>query len=103
MIPIYSITTMFSYVWYWHAIYWEVGRDFYEAFAIAAFFALLCQYIGPDLSAQKEYFADSFVVEPWPWPATWINKCCKGKLRAPRSGLTWFNVSGKHSVSEHLC
>lgn len=91
MIPVYSVTTMFSYIWYWHAIYWEVGRDCYEAFAIAAFFALLCQYMGQDLKSQKEFFA-TITVDPWPWPITWMNKCCKGKLRPPRSGLTWFNV-----------
>jgi membrane-associated HD superfamily phosphohydrolase len=26
MVPIYSITTMFSYVWYWRAVYWTVAR-----------------------------------------------------------------------------
>jgi hypothetical protein len=26
MVPIYSITTLFSYVWYWHEIYWTVAR-----------------------------------------------------------------------------
>jgi len=26
MVPIYSVTTMFSYVWYWHAVYWQVAR-----------------------------------------------------------------------------
>jgi len=28
MVPIYSTTTMFSYVWYWHAVYWEVARKY---------------------------------------------------------------------------
>lgn len=95
MIPVYSVTTMFSYVWYWHAVYWEVARDCYEAFAIAAFFALLCQFIAPQLGSQKEYFA-TMPVKPWPWPANWFNKCVRGKLRAPRSGLTWFNVSSRY-------
>lgn len=95
MIPVYSVTTMFSYVWYWHAVYWKVARDCYEAFAIAAFFALLCQFVAPQLGSQKEYFA-TMPVRPWPWPANWFNKCVRGKLRAPRSGLTWFNVSSRY-------
>ncbi|KAI5857952.1 organic solute transporter Ostalpha-domain-containing protein [Tricharina praecox] len=91
MVPIYSVTTMFSYVWYWHAVYWQVARDCYEAFAIASFFTLMCFFIAPDLRRQKEYFA-TMVVNPWPWPASWINKCASGKMRQPRSGLTWFNI-----------
>lgn len=101
MIPIYAITTMFSYVWYWHAVYWEVARDFYEAFAIAAFFALLCQYIAPNLHAQKEYFA-TLTLKPWPWPADWANKCFRGAIKVPRNGLTWFNVS-MHLGSASFC
>lgn len=93
MVPVYSITTMFSYVWYWHAVYWEVGRDFYEAFAIASFFALLCQYVGENLRTQKEFFAAEMEVKPWPWPATWFNRCCGGRfMKTPSNGLTWFNI-----------
>ncbi|KAG0124822.1 organic solute transporter Ostalpha-domain-containing protein [Tuber indicum] len=92
MIPIYAITSWLSYVWYWHAIYWEVARDCYEAFAIASFFTLLCAYVAPDLRGQKDFFA-SMDVKPWPWPITWINKCMnKRQIRKPRNGLTWFNL-----------
>ena len=28
VVPIYSVTTMFSYVWYWHAVYWQFARLF---------------------------------------------------------------------------
>ncbi|KAF8533726.1 organic solute transporter Ostalpha-domain-containing protein, partial [Trichophaea hybrida] len=91
MVPVYSVTTMFSYVWYWHAVYWEFARDCYEAFAIAAFFSLMCHYIAPELREQKEFFA-AMDVRPWPWPATSFNKCTHGKWRKPRSGLTWFNI-----------
>lgn len=74
-----------------------MGRDCYEAFAIAAFFILLCQFIEPDLRTQKEYFA-ILTPKPWPWPMNWINKCFGDKIKAPRSGLTWFNVRlGHHS------
>lgn len=95
MIPIYAVVSFLSYLYYKKAIYFEVLRDCYEAFAIASFFTLMCHYIAPNLHDQKEYFRS---VEPknWVWPITWMQKCSggqdKGWLRKPRSGLTWFNV-----------
>src|SRR5690242_8306980 len=95
MIPIYAVVSFLSYLYYKKAIYFEVLRDCYEAFAIASFFTLMCHYIAPNLHDQKEYFRN---VEPknWVWPITWMQKCTggeqKGWLRKPRSGLTWFNV-----------
>ncbi|CCX06998.1 organic solute transporter Ostalpha-domain-containing protein [Pyronema domesticum] len=90
MVPVYSVTTMFSYVWYWHAVYWEFARDCYEAFCISAFFVLMCHYIAPDLSGQKEYFV-SMEVDEWPWPLNWW-KSCTGLCKKPSNGLTWFNI-----------
>ncbi|KAL1603162.1 hypothetical protein SLS59_004256 [Nothophoma quercina] len=95
MIPIYAVVSFLSYLYYKKAIYFEVLRDCYEAFAIASFFTLMCHYIAPNLHDQKEYFRN---VQPknWVWPITWMQKCSggedKGWLRRPRSGLTWFNV-----------
>jgi hypothetical protein len=95
MVPIYAAISFVSYVYYRHAIYWEVLRDCYEAFAIASFFTLLCNYVEPTLHEQKNYFRK---LEPrnWVWPMGWFQKCSggaeKGLLRKPRSGLTWFNV-----------
>ena len=96
MVPIYSVVSVLSYLYYWHAIYFEVIRDCYEAFAIASFFFLLCNYIAPNLHAQKDYFRQ---LQPkgWPWPARYYKYCWgprKGEkmFRKPRSGLTWFNV-----------
>jgi hypothetical protein len=95
MIPIYAVVSFLSYLYYKYAIYFEVLRDCYEAFAIASFFTLMCHYIAPTLHEQKEYFRS---VQPknWVWPMTWMQKCSggedKGWLRRPRSGLTWFNV-----------
>ncbi|KAF1927384.1 DUF300-domain-containing protein [Didymella exigua CBS 183.55] len=95
MIPIYAVVSFLSYLYYKNAIYFEVVRDCYEAFAIASFFTLMCHYIAPNLHEQKEYFRN---VQPknWVWPITWMQKCSggedKGWLRKPRSGLTWFNV-----------
>ncbi|KAK7189683.1 hypothetical protein DPSP01_014785 [Paraphaeosphaeria sporulosa] len=95
MIPIYAVVSFLSYLYYHKAVYFEVLRDCYEAFAISSFFTLMCHYIAPNLHEQKEYFRG---VQPknWVWPVTWMQKCTggqdKGWLRRPRSGLTWFNV-----------
>ena len=43
MIPVYSIVSFLSYMFYRKAVYFEVLRDCYEAFAISSFFSLLCQ------------------------------------------------------------
>lgn len=91
MVPIYSIAAFLSFKYYWHAIYFQVLCDCYEAFAIASFFALLCHYVAPDLHQQKIYFRS---IEPkeWIWPLSWMKMCCAGTWRTPRSGLTWFNI-----------
>ena len=95
MIPIYATVSFLSYLYYRHAIYFEVLRDCYEAFALASFFTLLCHYIASSLHDQKEYFR---TLQPmnWIWPLSWMQICTggqdKGFLRRPQSGLTWFNV-----------
>ncbi|KAG9715417.1 DUF300-domain-containing protein, partial [Aureobasidium melanogenum] len=80
---------------YKHSIYFEVLRDCYEAFAIASFFTLLCNYIAPNLHEQKDYFRQVTPIN-WFWGVFGLQKCTGGKdkgiLRIPRSGLTWFNV-----------
>lgn len=93
MVPIYAIVSVFSYLWYWYAVYWEVIRDCYEAFAIASFFSLMCHYIEPDLHRQKEHFRN-LTPKPWPWPVTWLKRCWGGDRiwRVPANGLTWFNI-----------
>lgn len=101
MIPIYSMVSFLSYYYYRHAIYFEVLRDCYEAFAIASFFTLLCNYIAPNLHDQKVYFR-SLVPVNWFWGVFGLQKCTGGKdkgfLRRPRSGLTWFNVGTSLSL-----
>ncbi|KAF2215149.1 hypothetical protein CERZMDRAFT_36033 [Cercospora zeae-maydis SCOH1-5] len=95
MVPVYSIVSFLSYLYYRHAVYFDVLRDCYEAFAISSFFALLCHYCAPTLHDQKEYFRH---VEPvnWFWGVFGLQKCTggehKGPFRKPRSGLTWFNA-----------
>lgn len=102
MVPTYSIVSFLSYLFYTHAVYFEVIYQCYEAFAIASFFTLLCSYIAPDLHNQKDYFRG---IQPkgWIWPLSWFRKCCggpRGMVRTPRSGLTWFNVSSKKGFDQ---
>lgn len=102
MIPVYSTVSFLSYYFYTHAIYYEVLRDCYEAFAIASFFTLLCHYIAPTLHDQKAYFRLLTPIN-WVWPVNWMQKVTGGKdkgiLRKPRSGLTWFNVRALTEIS----
>ncbi|KAI9744981.1 MAG: hypothetical protein M1835_002654 [Candelina submexicana] len=95
MIPVYSTVSFLSYIFYRHAIYYEVVRDCYEAFAIASFFTLLCHYIAPTLHDQKDYFR-LLTPRNWILPVNWMQRVTGGEnrgiLRKPKSGLTWFNV-----------
>lgn len=96
MVPIYATVSFLSYLFYRHALYFEVIRDCYEAFAIASFFALLCHYTAPNLHSQKDYFR-TLKPKEWVLPVNWFKRCCGGERgiwRTPRSGLTWFNVRG---------
>lgn len=106
MVPIYSIVSFLSYLFYTHAVYFQVIYQCYEAFAIASFFALLCSYIAPDLHNQKDFFR-GLHPRGWVLPLSWFKRCCggdRGIWRTPRSGLTWFNVSwiksGKKRMQE---
>ncbi|KAL1872026.1 hypothetical protein VTK73DRAFT_1694 [Phialemonium thermophilum] len=95
MVPVYASASFLSLRFYWHAIYFQVISDCYEAFAIASFFALLCHYVAPDLHEQKEFFRLMQPIVPWVWPLNWFKKCCggeRGPWRTPASGLTWFNI-----------
>ncbi len=94
MIPVYAASSFLELWFYWHAVYFQVISDCYEAFAIASFFALLCHYVAPNLHEQKQYFR---TIQPkgWVLPLSWFKKCCGGERgcwRTPRSGLTWFNI-----------
>lgn len=94
MVPVYATAAFLQFTFYWHAVYFRVLSECYEAFAIASFFALMCHYLAPDLHEQKRYFRTIQPVD-WVWPVGWMKKCCGGQRgcwRTPRSGLTWFNV-----------
>lgn len=95
MIPVYSAVSFLSYLYYQHAIYFQVARDCYEAFAISSFFTLMCEYVAPGLHEQKNFFRTLTPVN-WFWGVFFLQKCTggehRGPFRKPRSGLTWFNV-----------
>jgi hypothetical protein len=42
MVPVSAVASWLSYLYYHHAVYFQILRDHYEAFAIASFFTLLC-------------------------------------------------------------
>jgi len=98
MVPSYSIWNFLAAIYYVHAVYFQAMAGAYAAIAIASFFALLNQYVAPDLHDQKEYFRS---MPPKPWKIhlpfrsvnipVWLGGKSQG-LRAPRSGLTWYNV-----------
>ncbi|KAL8408210.1 hypothetical protein RB594_006851 [Gaeumannomyces avenae] len=95
MVPIYATSSLLSLRYTWHAIYFQVMSDCYEAFAISSFFALMCHYVAPDLHEQKNYFRAMTPIKDWVWPINWFRACCcgpRGPWRTPSSGLTWFNV-----------
>lgn len=83
MIPTYSILSFLSLLFYEKAVYLELLRSCYEAFAIASYFTLMCHYVAPTLHDQKEYFRN-VRPKPWMFPLR--------ILAIPRSGLTWFNI-----------
>ncbi|KAF0541708.1 organic solute transporter Ostalpha-domain-containing protein [Gigaspora margarita] len=54
IIPIYAVISWLSYRFFHYSIYFEAVRDCYEAFVIAAFFALLTQYVEDSTEETKE-------------------------------------------------
>jgi hypothetical protein len=96
MVPVYSIGSFLSLLYYKQSAYWQVLGDTYAAIAITSFFDLLCHYLGPTLQAQQLLFQD-IVPRRWtvylfgleiPLPVQWI--CGYGVARP--SGSRWFKV-----------
>ncbi|KAF9544002.1 hypothetical protein EC957_000271 [Mortierella hygrophila] len=71
MVPIYAITSWFSFVYVREAIYYDTIRVFYEAFVIASFLILLLQYLGESLEDQKRALKRHKKTERWFFPM-----CC---------------------------
>jgi len=53
LVPIYSVTSWLSYIFYRHAPYYEMLRGMYEGFVISSFFLLLVNYIGDKPEEQR--------------------------------------------------
>ncbi len=75
MVPVYSIVSFLSIVYYRHAIYFQLLSDTYSAIAVASGYALFIHYVVPNVHDQKQYFRN---IEPraWTWPVSWFKKCC---------------------------
>lgn len=81
MIPIYSIASLLSYIFYNHALYFQLARDCYEAFVISSFFNLLLAYLSA--AEPLDHIFRRVHLEHWMFPLGWI----KSVLCAP--GLAW--------------
>lgn len=95
MVPIYAASNFLQLLFYHHSVYYSVIADCYEAFAISAFFSLMCNYIAPGLHDQKQFFRQMSPIKPWVLPVNWFKAMCggdRGPWRTPKSGLTWFNI-----------
>ncbi|KAF8938857.1 hypothetical protein BGZ58_011307 [Dissophora ornata] len=71
MVPIYAITSWFSFVYVREAVYYDEIRVLYEAFVIASFLILLLQYLGDSLEEQKRVLKRHKKTERWFFPL-----CC---------------------------
>ncbi|KAI7818799.1 organic solute transporter subunit alpha/Transmembrane protein, partial [Gamsiella multidivaricata] len=71
MVPIYAITSWFSFVYVREAVYYDEIRVLYEAFVIASFLILMLQYLGDSLEEQKRVLKRHKKTERWFFPL-----CC---------------------------
>ncbi|KAF9999871.1 hypothetical protein BGZ79_006550, partial [Entomortierella chlamydospora] len=71
MVPIYAITSWFSFVYVRESIYYDTIRTLYEAFVIASFFILILQYLGDSLEDQRRMLKQHRKTERWFFPL-----CC---------------------------
>lgn len=88
MLPIYSIISLMSYIYYPSAMAFNTISTAYEAFALTSFFMLLRTYIDPDVRGLK-HDLKMRTITYWAFPLsfTWVKK----KLRlSPMNGLTWY-------------
>ncbi|RKP24024.1 organic solute transporter Ostalpha-domain-containing protein [Syncephalis pseudoplumigaleata] len=56
-VPFYALTTLFSYLFYRKAFYFEGIGDVYEAILMGSFFMLLCNYLADDPAATRHHAA----------------------------------------------
>lgn len=99
MVPVYGIANLLAVRFYTHAIYYYLLGNAYAAIGLASFYQLLNTYVATNIHEQKDYFR-MVKPKPWGWPLSWFRRCTGGEhglLRAPRSGLTFYNVRRLHA------
>ncbi|KAL9931438.1 hypothetical protein V8E36_009724 [Tilletia maclaganii] len=67
MVPIYSLVSFASYLFYRQALYYQVIRDCYEAVTITSFFLLLLQYVG-DTPEEQHIVFRQVKLQKWFFP-----------------------------------
>ncbi|KAK0545414.1 hypothetical protein OC845_005113 [Tilletia horrida] len=67
MVPVYSLVSFASYLFYTEALYYQVIRDCYEAVTITSFFFLLLQYVG-DTPEEQHFVFKQVKLKKWFFP-----------------------------------
>ncbi|GAA5987826.1 hypothetical protein JCM11641_004943 [Rhodosporidiobolus odoratus] len=107
---IYSICSFLSYFYYKQALYFQLGRDCYEALIIASFFFLLLSYLSnpvptasnphpqpfstkPERLAQLRHVVKELHLKKWMWPLGWWKwRPAGGGPREGEAFLWWMRV-----------
>ncbi|CAG8531389.1 15597_t:CDS:2, partial [Dentiscutata heterogama] len=93
MVPIYAIISWLSYRYFRYSTYYETIRDCYEAFAIAAFFALLTQFVGESTEEQKQMlFHRKKRKLPFPCCCFWFNPASHSFLALTKWGILQYVI-----------
>ncbi|KAH9811223.1 organic solute transporter Ostalpha-domain-containing protein [Melampsora americana] len=79
MVPIYSVASFGSYLFWNQSIYWELLRDCYEAFIIYSFFYLMLTCVAKKPGELKEFFRH-VNIDKWMFPLGWVSY-------RPKSGM----------------
>ena len=82
MLPIYSIISLLSYVFYPWAMAYNTISSAYEALALCSFFLLLRNYLSSDIDALTRDLRLRTITY-WAWPLSYIRI-------PPMNGLTWY-------------
>uniref|UniRef100_V5E396 DUF300-domain-containing protein n=1 Tax=Kalmanozyma brasiliensis (strain GHG001) TaxID=1365824 RepID=V5E396_KALBG len=69
MVPVYSIVSFLSYLFYKEALYYQTIRDCYEAVLVTSFFYLILAYTGDTRAEQHAVFRNIELEDRfWVWP-----------------------------------
>lgn len=88
MLPVYSVISVLSYVFYPWAMAYNTISSAYESVALCSFFLLLRTYLDPDVRGLKHDLRLR-VITYWAWPLSygfvkrWLHL-------TPMNGLTWY-------------